>query len=205
MRSSFLLILCLFLRHGFCTQNGTADLQQQDVQYCPAQTVSTDSPQAEVSILRVTKRDRHYSLNNVSASQEQPDEFHVLQCQSGVPFQHTSSSSASSSQSVQGCNSQNGSWAYSNVSGRLIVRFWTYKTAESHKADLAACLAGVGNVWKWVDRQNAAASHPTDFGLLEVADTDTDKIKVSVTWYWASTTKQLVILFKGIVFCFTEL
>ena len=62
--------------------------------------------------------------------------------------------------------------------GRLIVRFHDYKSAEGHKADLNNALAGAGDAWKWIDRQNAAALYPTDFALLEVADAETAKIKV---------------------------
>lgn len=63
--------------------------------------------------------------------------------------------------------------------GRLIVRFQSYRIAEDHKADLTAALAQAGGAWKWVDRHNAASFYPTDFALLEVADTVLDKIKVS--------------------------
>ena len=48
---------------------------------------------------------------------------------------------------------------HTDVLGRLIVRFEGYKSAESHKADLAAI-------------------YPTDFALLEVSDKDTARIKV---------------------------
>lgn len=70
-------------------------------------------------------------------------------------------------------------WSHSDVLGRLIVRFKTYKTVESHKADLSAALAQAGGAWKWVDRQNAASLYPTDFALLEVADAVSDEVKVS--------------------------
>ena len=65
--------------------------------------------------------------------------------------------------------------------GRLIVRFNTYKTAENHKADLAAALAHADGAWKWIDRQNAASLYPTDFALLEVADAVSENVKVSHT------------------------
>ena len=67
---------------------------------------------------------------------------------------------------------------HTDVLGRLIVRFQGYKSAESHKAELAAALAGVNDTWKWIDRDNAAAIYPTDFALLEVLDKDTARIKV---------------------------
>lgn len=63
--------------------------------------------------------------------------------------------------------------------GHLIVRFQSYKSADTHKADLAAALAQASGAWKWVDRKNAAALYPTDFALLEVADAVSDNIKVS--------------------------
>ncbi|KAL0019909.1 hypothetical protein WJX77_006101 [Trebouxia sp. C0004] len=72
---------------------------------------------------------------------------------------------------------QTDTWVHKDVCGRLIVRFRDYKSAEGHKADLTNALAGAGDAWKWVDRQNAAASYPTDFALLEVADVDTATIK----------------------------
>lgn len=73
----------------------------------------------------------------------------------------------------------NSQWSHSDVLGRLIVRFQSYKAAEDHKADLAAALAQAGGAWKWIDRHNAASLYPTDFALLEVADAVLDSIKVS--------------------------
>ncbi|KAL3144492.1 hypothetical protein ABBQ32_004231 [Trebouxia sp. C0010 RCD-2024] len=71
----------------------------------------------------------------------------------------------------------NSQWSHSDVLGRLIVRFQSYKAAEDHKADLAAALAQAGGAWKWIDRHNAASLYPTDFALLEVADAVLDSIK----------------------------
>lgn len=76
-------------------------------------------------------------------------------------------------------STRNSQWSHSDVLGRLIVRFKTYKSADNHKADLSAALAQAGGAWKWVDRQNAASLYPTDFALLEVADAVSDEIKVS--------------------------
>ena len=59
------------------------------------------------------------------------------------------------------------------------MRFHSYKSTDSHKADLATALGGAGDSWKWVERQNAAAAYPTDFALLEVTDANTAQIKVS--------------------------
>ena len=70
-------------------------------------------------------------------------------------------------------------WTHSDVLGRLIVRFKSYKSAADHKAGLSAALSQASGPWKWIERQNAAAVHPTDFALLEVTDTASDSIKVS--------------------------
>jgi len=98
----------------------------------------------------------------------------ALQCSSSL---HLAGPSAAKGKPAQS-SSQSDTWVHKDVGGRLIVRFHGYKSAEGHKADLTIALASAGDAWKWLDRQNAAASYPTDFALLEVADADTAKIKV---------------------------
>jgi hypothetical protein len=98
----------------------------------------------------------------------------ALQCSSNL---HLAGSPAAKGKPAQSSN-QTDTWVHQDVCGRLIVRFHDYKSAEGHKADLTNALAGAGDAWKWIDRQNAAAVYPTDFALLEVADAETAKIKV---------------------------
>lgn len=98
----------------------------------------------------------------------------ALQCSSNL---HLAGSSAAKGKPAHSSD-QTDTWVHQDVCGRLIVRFHDYKSAEGHKADLTKALAGAGDAWKWIDRQNAAALYPTDFALLEVADAETAKIKV---------------------------
>jgi hypothetical protein len=58
------------------------------------------------------------------------------------------------------------------VQGEWIVRFKSYKHAAKHKKQLEAELGFPNGLWSWVDRVNAAAKLPTDFGLLQVAGTE---------------------------------
>lgn len=69
-------------------------------------------------------------------------------------------------------------WTQSEVAGRLIVRFHSYKPAAAHKVELAALVTGQGSAWHWVDRANAAAAYPTDFALLDVLDAHAKQVKV---------------------------
>lgn len=58
------------------------------------------------------------------------------------------------------------------VQGEWIVRFKSYKHAAKHKKQLEAELGCPNGLWSWVDRVNAAAKLPTDFGLLQIAGTE---------------------------------
>ncbi len=71
---------------------------------------------------------------------------------------------------------------WEEVGGMFIVRFTEYKMAAEHRRRLEEGLAGSQIHWNWVDRQNSAAQHPTDFGLLNinVTDVDTAKARISV-------------------------
>ena len=105
--------------------------------------------------------------------------FHIcLQCESRVPAPGSTTHLPAEDLKQQN-NTAKRQWTHSNVLGRFIVRFQSYKSAEDHKTDLTAALAQASGAWKWIDRQNAAALYPTDFALLEVADAVSDKIKVS--------------------------
>ncbi len=119
-----------------------------------------------------------------TSSDQQP--LWVLQCEARLHSQDPAAPSAPLGESKEESSSQPSVWTHTDVCGRLIVRFQHYKSADSHKADLAAALASTGDSWKWIDRQNAAASYPTDFALLEVADIDADRVKVSA-WTAVST------------------
>ena len=63
------------------------------------------------------------------------------------------------------------------VGGTFIVRFKQYKMAVEHRRSLEEGVGGNGLQWRWVDRQNRAALHPTDFGLLNINDADIDSAK----------------------------
>lgn len=52
-----------------------------------------------------------------------------------------------------------------------IVRFLDYKIASDHRSYLEESLRSVGN-WRWIERKNPAAAFPTDFGVVEVADSN---------------------------------
>lgn len=51
-----------------------------------------------------------------------------------------------------------------------IVRFFDYRNAEVHRSYLEESLIFPTDTWRWIDRSNAAASFPTDFGLLEIGE-----------------------------------
>lgn len=55
------------------------------------------------------------------------------------------------------------------VEGRYIVRFKQYKHGREHKLALEEQLgAKEKKGWKWIERNNAAAAYPTDFGVLQI-------------------------------------
>ncbi len=55
-------------------------------------------------------------------------------------------------------------------SGSWIVRFTSYLLAAEHHAVLSRQVPGEGSRWRWVPRRNAAAAHPTDFSLVQLAE-----------------------------------
>ncbi len=71
-------------------------------------------------------------------------------------------------------------WEYATqpVAGQFIVRFKDYKMAAEHKQ---ALVDGVGDskLWKYVDRNNAAARFPTDFALVEIDLDHVEELKAS--------------------------
>ena len=170
MRSGLLFVLCLAFQHASCTQGGPYCSDLPSVDQCPWEASTSNATPAEVGALKPTST-ACCSILMVKLSGDM-----ILQCGSNLHPQ--AAPSAASSKPVQGSQTQSQTWTHEDVCGRLIVRFHGYKSVESHKADVAKALAGVGDAWKWVDRQNAAASFPTDFALLEVADTDTARVKV---------------------------
>ena len=64
------------------------------------------------------------------------------------------------------------------VGGTFIVRFKQYKMASEHRRSLEEGMGGFGLQWRWLERNNSATQHPTDFGLLNINDTDIDPAKV---------------------------
>lgn len=56
--------------------------------------------------------------------------------------------------------------------GRFIVRLHGYKPSHQHRQTLTGALGPEGQRWRWVDRHNAASAFPTDFALLEIADSE---------------------------------
>lgn len=50
------------------------------------------------------------------------------------------------------------------------MRFFDYRHAEVHRSYLEEYLLFPIDAWRWIDRSNAAASFPTDFGLLEIGE-----------------------------------
>lgn len=49
-----------------------------------------------------------------------------------------------------------------------IVRFKKYKVAHDHHQELRHTVPGEGAAWRWIDRANKAALHPTDFGIVSI-------------------------------------
>lgn len=71
--------------------------------------------------------------------------------------------------------------SWETVGGLFIVRFRRYKMAADHRKSLEDGLGGSGLQWQWVDRNNKAALHPTDFGLLRINETEVEQTKASST------------------------
>lgn len=104
----------------------------------------------------------------------------------------------------QSASTQQGSapeWTQKEVSGRLIVRFKSYKPAAAHKAELAVSVAGEGSAWTWIDRTNAATAYPTDFALLDVLDSEADKVKVRFTCTYCIQTTKAQAAWCCLLFC----
>lgn len=81
---------------------------------------------------------------------------------SGAPFD----TGTSPADGASGAADDDGSAA-----GDFIVRFDSYGAAAQHRAALAASLGPeTAGRWRWLERRNAAASLPTDFALIRVAD-----------------------------------
>ena len=174
MRSGFLLVLCLTLSHVFCTQDELTCSERPLGEQCPW---NLPAGTANATPAEVRARAEAWCRECTAAYQTRD-----LQRQSCVALQsssnlHLAGSSAAKGKPAQS-SGQTDTWVHQDVCGRLIVRFHDYKSVEGHKADLTNALAGAGDAWKWIDRQNAAALYPTDFALLEVADAETAKIKV---------------------------
>ena len=66
------------------------------------------------------------------------------------------------------------------MDGLFIVRFKEYKMAAQHKRSLQEGLRGTQQSWQWLDRENKAAQHPTDFGLLRIAGAALQTARVSM-------------------------
>ena len=71
-------------------------------------------------------------------------------------------------------NGKGGSGRGSSEAEQYIVRFKSYLLAEDHHARLAVGLPGEGRSWRWVPRNNKAAKHPTDFGLIKLSQAQED-------------------------------
>ena len=55
---------------------------------------------------------------------------------------------------------------------RLIVRFrGPHLMSHEHHTNLESLLPHESHTWRWIDRNNAASSHPTDFAILSVPST----------------------------------
>ena len=60
---------------------------------------------------------------------------------------------------------------------QFIVRFNEYQDASYWRKQVEAALQGNSLVWEWVERQNAAASFPTDFGVIRLTHEASHHIK----------------------------
>lgn len=52
-----------------------------------------------------------------------------------------------------------------------IVRFFDYKIGAEHRSYLEDNLRSLAN-WRWIDRKNPASDFPTDFGVVEIHDSN---------------------------------
>ena len=62
-----------------------------------------------------------------------------------------------------------------------IVRFKEYlDVGEAHRT-LSIAVDGEGEAWRWIDRNNAAAAHPTDFGLVSISPVHLTAVSAKIT------------------------
>lgn len=84
-----------------------------------------------------------------------------------------------------------------------IVRFSDYRPAEEHRAYLERHVEMPG--WRWVERRNPAAAHPTDFGLVAVGAAVRERLvrevaglrRVKDVWVDAKLTRGLLVGSEG--------
>ncbi|KAJ8749806.1 hypothetical protein K2173_013209 [Erythroxylum novogranatense] len=56
-----------------------------------------------------------------------------------------------------------------------IVRFTDYREAKDHRLYLES-LVGLNGGWEWIERRNPAMKYPTDFGVIAIEETETDRV-----------------------------
>ncbi|KAM3207787.1 hypothetical protein ACQJBY_062826 [Aegilops geniculata] len=62
------------------------------------------------------------------------------------------------------------------LASRYVVRFLEYRPADDHREYLEGGLPREAGPWRWVERRNPAAAHPTDFAVLEIRDAHRDAV-----------------------------
>lgn len=98
-------------------------------------------------------------------------------------------------------NSETSEWKYSSepVVGQFIVRFLDYKLADAHSAALRGEVDGSGDLWRVIDRKNAAARFPTDFVVVEINLQHIDTIKVRLLMFHPARFSYLHRLASGML------
>jgi len=72
------------------------------------------------------------------------------------------------------CSSQ---WSAEDPEQQFIVRFHEYRQSRDWKLELENILGEASSQWRWIDRENAAASFPTDFGVIRLSPLTSDMSK----------------------------
>ena len=86
-----------------------------------------------------------------------------------------------SSSATEGtCSRELGAENISEGGQQYIVRFREYRRAAQWRRALEAVLSEDGSQWKWVERHNAAASFPTDFGVVRFQTASAETVQVDL-------------------------
>ena len=86
-----------------------------------------------------------------------------------------------SSSTTEGtCSSELGAESTPESGQQYIVRFREYQRAAHWRRALEEVLGDVEPQWEWVERHNAAASFPTDFGVVRFQTDAAETVQVDL-------------------------